>query len=393
MRNIVSSSVANISINKVSGVGNYANTINRNSSDIHFNKQNITPEAYDFEVVTVSNEYDREKIMLDNLTELFRTTLDAEKEKLFNLNESYNVFIYSDGLEGLLKNEFGRLYTPEELKKDTMQLQTYIDNYGEIEGKERFYKWVDEEYAPLFNEYLKEAIGMTYEEYLTEKSTLESSILELSGRYYALRQEQKVLPYLELSESADYQNWLSDRENSMPEITMERNVFWGDKIFVNGVETDPRNVDPMLLGYAIDKGYITHNSVHKGMTNVVDASDYYYLTQDQRNMYSYLYETQGKEKAEEYKVAIEDSINQAKALEDVNSIIERCTVDGKLNYDTLMQLTLEGIESGVISFGEGVVNLFNSEGMISVNDYKTMYLLNALTNSKDAYLNEIITDI
>ena len=48
MRNIVSSSVANISINKVSGVGNYANTINRNSSDIHFNKQNITPEAYDF---------------------------------------------------------------------------------------------------------------------------------------------------------------------------------------------------------------------------------------------------------------------------------------------------------------------------------------------------------
>lgn len=106
--------------------------------------------------------------------------------------------------------------------------------------------------------------------------------------------------------------------------------------------------------------------------NLIDA--YEYLTDYDKKLYAYLYNTQGVDAAEQY-------------LE---------TVKGRLNpsFSDYMKVTGKGILAGIENWGEGVNAVFETEGMMTDNQYAQMYILQALED-KDLLSNayEISTSV
>jgi len=126
------------------------------------------------------------------------------------------------------------------------------------------------------------------------------------------------------------------------------------------------------------------------------------MTNEELANYAYLYNKFGQDKAKQYITSKEEEFNSRVGLERAYDFISQLTVDGKFkNYD---DMTLEekeqlenlgfdysaynmlitggkGLEEGFESFFEGLINVFNSDGVKSANDYERMYISMLLSSN------------
>lgn len=321
-----------------------------------------------------------------------------------------------------------------------------------LKGVEAFNNYVDTEYTELFNKHFEEATGISYDEYVLKINTFDQDITNLKSNLYAFEQQAKEEPYLEMIETDEYKKFYEDNPDLLNEIN---NIYdsgkykiFNDSLYVdasqipkdymyngndNTVTIDGKiyykyqspdeyknNVD-LLNAFLEQNGYTTDPAFdpieyNKGVDefnkyvdkmfgsgfnyeflySMINTKDAAYLTDEEKQIYIYLLSNKSNEEASEYIKAIEDKINQRKGQEEANEFIASITdEDGNINYNVLSGLLAngKGILSGIETFGEGLANVFRTEGIMSDNQYAQMYIIEALTNTSGAYVNSLAESI
>lgn len=105
-----------------------------------------------------------------------------------------------------------------------------------------------------------------------------------------------------------------------------------------------------------------------------------YLTDEEIGIYSYLFETRGKDVAEEYFDFMREQINQRKGYDWAQNWLHQYLKEDGTNLDANeVALAIKGFSSGHANFWEGVFNFFGGvDGELSANQYQAIYLLEAL---------------
>jgi len=113
--------------------------------------------------------------------------------------------------------------------------------------------------------------------------------------------------------------------------------------------------------------------------------DFFYMNEDQRMMYHYIFKTKGQDEANDYLDLLADQINQARGVEefyeflsDVDLSDEGAIEDKLSNYFIVSQ---QGFEDEVQQWAEGLYNAFSNNKVLSSNEYAQMYILEFLQHS------------
>lgn len=312
---------------------------------------------------------------LDNTGKSLTEEKDALTEKSRRFADSANRGAYP-GLFIEEKNQGSRkkYLSPSEAIKSDECFKKYLKENGYPTDKNRMtpekYQLLKNEYANYinttytnkYNEYFKEKMGMTYAEYRERITQINSDLETIKASKYELVQQAKEQPYIELMDTDDFQNYINNNKNN-PDSELSKL-------------------------YEIKNGTVE--------TNDDSYWRFKYFTEQDMLIFSYLWDTQSPKVAREYAEAIEDKLNKAEGLAKANEFLDKLRDEnGNIDANAWNGILSggKGFGDGVLTFFDGLGNLFNSEGMMSVTQYEQMYILNELTNSSGNYINKLATQI
>ena len=116
-----------------------------------------------------------------------------------------------------------------------------------------------------------------------------------------------------------------------------------------------------------------------------------YLTQEQKVLYQFLLEKEGKTKssgkAAEYLDALKDSVNQVKGAKLADEYLSSLNLDdeGKVKEDlwNIFCTSGQGLGDGIRTFHEGIKNIIDNGDTLTAEDYKKMIILQYLSENSD----------
>ena len=117
------------------------------------------------------------------------------------------------------------------------------------------------------------------------------------------------------------------------------------------------------------------------------AENYFFMTEDERNMYHYLFANEGKEAAESYIDLIQDEINMREGAYYAEQFIQ--TLD--LNNPDIARETVadhfrtssKGLMDGIENFFVGIDNIIVADERLTASDYEKAYILQYLEQNSD----------
>ena len=346
--------------------------VNTNSDLLESFNQNFTDlESFYNELGKYAEQFS--KCCNSTIKELQAENKDLEKQ-YFNINSYLFISQYSKNslfpsMWRELSYDDSTILTPKQAENIIIRnIQNEVENSNatfdlnkEIEAK----KFIAEEYTPAFETYFQKQMGMTYQEYLDKIESNKTDILLLKSSKYSLNQTAKEYPYLALAETDDYKDY-------------QNNFSIDDKM--NILKWNPVRE---LMKNELDNPDIVIATLPG--TSQFSIRKYQMLTDENKMMYNYLFDKQGKKAAESYITAIEDSLNKSAGLKEAEIFIASITEpNGKINQDALniLKTSGKGFGDGIDNFTDGISNIFEKEGIISTNQYAQMYILATLENKK-----------
>lgn len=151
---------------------------------------------------------------------------------------------------------------------------------------------------------------------------------------------------------------------------------------------DVSDVEAGIYFASINDGHSFDNFSFEEYYNV-----YRYLTDDEKKIASYLYNTGNSEKLEEYFSFKTGYANQRHGYELANEVIAKIDSyyensdngfsDTVAYIKTLSLLSFEGFGDGLVNFFDGISNLFSADGVVSTEQYKTSFIVQALSERYD----------
>lgn len=307
-----------------------------------------------------------------------KNTLEGQKEGLLNKSRSfaasanrgqYPELYYEENTKG------GKKYlNPAAAIKSDKYFKKYLKENGYPTDKERmsaekysllkqqYTNYINTVYTEKYNKCFSEALGMTYAEYREKLTQLNNDIESIKASKYELTQQAKEQPYIELMDTDDFQNYISNNKNNP-------------------------NSELYKL-YEIKKGKVSLNN-----------DSYWrfeYFTEQDMLIFSYLWDTQSPKVAREYVEAIEDKLNKAEGQANAEKFLDSLRDEnGNIDADVWAGVLsgAKGFENGLSTFFEGLGNVFSGEGMMSTSQYEQMYILSELTNSAGNYISKIVNEI
>lgn len=339
----------------------------KKDSSSNINSQNVTkikdiaiPDEYNIEVDyesynNNSNTVANEMLFADEYIETLDKTISQIDNEYKDLIEKHQNFLKHGEEYGLVRTEPLNPYymTPEEYLYERIARldpnKCFDENYEFDETKweaevNETIKAVEAGYKKNFEAQYEEIVGMTYEEYLKKKDELYISSNELKMQRYLAIQQKKELPYLEIMETKEFQEWVKKREN-------DKKIAYFDSHYT----------------FDLERKYPSGT-----------------LTESEKNMYCYLCETKNPFAADNYIRDIQDRLNRNAGKIEADNFLSLITdSDGKINENALSTLTGtgKGVIDGIDNFADGIVNVFATEGIISQNQYAQMYILEAIKDT------------
>ena len=311
---------------------------------------------------------------LDNTGKSLKEEKDALTEKSRRFADSanrgqYPELYYEENTKG------GKKYlNPAEAIKSDKYFKKYLKENGYPTDKERmsaekysllkqqYTNYINTVYTEKYNKCFSEALGMTYAEYREKLTQLNNDIESIKASKYELTQQAKEQPYIELMDTDDFQNYISNNKNNP-------------------------NSELYKL-YEIKNGTVSLNN-----------DSYWrfeYFTEQDMLIFSYLWDTQSPKVAREYVEAIEDKLNKAEGQANAEKFLDSLRDEnGNIDADVWAGVLsgAKGFENGLSTFFEGLGNVFSGEGMMSTSQYEQMYILSELTNSAGNYISKIVNEI
>lgn len=128
---------------------------------------------------------------------------------------------------------------------------------------------------------------------------------------------------------------------------------------------------------------------------LIDRRNLEYMSLEEAALYDYLYETEGKEGANKYILAMEDTINRREAAKNAIEYLDGLAVNGFDLTDTFAS-AWDGTIEGLNTFFDGLKNFFVADGKKSVGDYERLYKTMFLLQGSEEYgidYSEVFTDL
>ncbi len=339
-----------------------------------YEKQNKTAEEYlaIFEETIKNTEEEKERL------EAFRSDLYMNESTIssaIHLNEDIIASkIGSFPRDASVEEAFG--ITDEEWKKLDYEEKRKLVIEKTTSGKEAYENILRfQEEVDSMTEEVTAGEFITYEEYEEAIETKEKDIATLKAYKYSLKQQMKEYPYLQLSATSDYLSYVENQKNNPTPLDQSKLIL--DDYTAQYVG----NVNIVALARAVEKG----EALSYPAKGLLGSIRYDLLTEDDKMMYSYLYDTKGAKEAHDYIKAIEDRLNNTAGKKEAEEFIKSISgADGKIDVNAWngAKSAGKGFVDGIENWGEGISNIFKSEGMISTNQYAQMYILEALEESK-----------
>lgn len=219
-------------------------------------------------------------------------------------------------------------------------------------------------------------------------SQLEGNIALLNTAINSLKQQKEALPYQQMLTTEEYQNYESKSEVSNDISKYATNYDIRTNIDYERYCEDNGNISPLelLKGLKEQNPTIPLPQSMTGVENIGELKQLLELEEvnpEMVKLYNYIYDTEGKDAANEYLDIIKPQLNQMQGQKQAQEYLNSLEKDENGNYnqaDVLNHLKTsgKGLGDGVENFFQGFANLFNSTGELSVNDYETIYIMQAL---------------
>ena len=440
------------------------------------------------------------------------TFIEPDKYKSntdYSFNNDYTIKKDKNGIENrfiepetldLTSTEFkDNSYKVADNSNTNTKKEEYLTQLNQIENTIKLYDSLNIE--EIFNDYYKakEELDSTlptdpnyYQAYLnfSKKEEEYNDFIEknasLIGVYRELKEYEKILPYLRKRTNDDYDSFINNyNSDEYSELIDLEQLFKETNKYNNVIDENDvyKSFSSYWENFNIEelksKGYLDENNnftgdyltLVEGIMNksnqndetTIDRINYFYqnselekyidayqfLDDEEKELYHYLFKTEGKRSAEDYLSKLQDKINQAKGYKNAENLINRLSTDYDLRneylkltedyqkiknelqttptmdasypallnkykmseekynefmkehpkfkdvenislYDYLsdnLHVTIEGLGDGINQFNQGFTRVFISDGEISAEDYKTMYLSQYLSNDKVLSLN------
>ena len=234
------------------------------------------------------------------------------------------------------------------------------------------------------DEATREMMGFdTYQAYLGKRDYLQSEITLFTIAIQNTKEQMKLLPYNMLLERSDFQ-----------EFCQKTYELQSIEKYMDGVE-GTTVVD--YTSYCRDNGYIPPAkfcsmlnsnfsvlgvSVTPLFQMLVEVGDPVMIS-----TYDYLYQTKGKDAADEYLSTIENTLHQMKAEQNVNAFYDSLdkTDDGQVSDSIKNYFAIygQGFGDGVQDYIENLFSWFQKDGVKSINEWEQIYLLQKLQETDD----------
>ena len=234
-------------------------------------------------------------------------------------------------------------------------------------------------------------------EFAEQIEDLKLSIFELEYMKNNIQIKRDLIPYNDLLNNDDFKDVLSSISiDDLSKYTIEelQNNYTGDNSMI----------DPLLVAEAAKNMYPNKSDYDLTydftilITNIEGADGITYLdvekfaTTDQKNLYHYLFKTQGKEAAEKYLSLIMDDINKGKGAYEADQILKKIELDenGRIKGTVLNNMYIRkiGLEDGLKTFSSGLEEAFRNNKNFTADEYKKMLILQIL-NEKSVFYDDL----
>ena len=219
-------------------------------------------------------------------------------------------------------------------------------------------------------------------------SQLEGNIALLNTAINSLKHQKEALPYQQMLTTEEYQKYESKSEVSNDISKYATNYDIRTNIDYERYCEENGNISPLelLKGLKEQNPTIPLPQSMTGVENIGELKQLLELEEvnpEMVKLYNYIYDTEGKDAANKYLDIIKPQLNQMQGQKQAQEYLNSLEKDENGNYnqaDVLNHLKTsgKGLGDGVENFFQGFANLFNSTGELSVNDYETIYIMQAL---------------
>ena len=253
---------------------------------------------------------------------------------------------------------------------------------GQIEDKEADYKALTKQLDDVIN---GRNPGATVDPNVNSEmaESLQKEVNILSKEIEELKSEKSIIdsllyntkisllkkPYEDLAKSEDFKKFSEDYKNG--KINPNNWLANIEKKVNDGV-------------YDISKVEATASKTTAGQGQQVheELVTYKYMSEDQRIMYHYLYETEGKESADSYLKVIQDDINKAAGTDKAEKFLSELDYDDeeqlKKKLAKYLKVSVKGLGDGIDSFYNGLNNAIITNEVLSADQYESMVILQTL---------------
>ena len=366
--------------------------------------ENVSYTKEELEIIKEEylDQYQTNIKFFEELLEQAETMLKDAEDKDGILLEIENYLTYSVQPE---YDYYKATYTDEEMQEKFGITQKEFSEMS-LEEFVNYMKKYDphlEVYADALDEMterLLEGTDLTKkEDFETYKTSLENDIAIINLAIEKTKEAENNIDYNLLELTEEYQNF------ETTSLELDKNKLYEDGMVqgstLSYTEYCYRNgdVNPLEFVKATKKMGIDSLTIY-GYTGtnyekVLELSDTY---PEFEKKYSYLYETKGKKAADKYLENVENDLNmlmgQKQAQEFLSSLEGHENAEEKLenHLKTTGKGILDGMESwaeGVHSAGEAFASIFGykASDVYSVNEYETMYILQALQEEEYGWLD------
>lgn len=346
----------------------------------------------DLQISSLANLSESEYFaLIDNCAFLSEADKELAK-KLFqegNLRASFVVFLRSDCINQINKKK-------EELANKRKELTDTLANDPDYPLYEHYCNNVlMSEDHPEY-EYFQE-LKAKFENYDNneEIKKLEQEIVALEQQKYRYDVAIKEWSFDYLDKNENYLNYNVDSSVTTNLLESCKDYYEISKMlteqdFINICQSqgiNPDGVNKLLFWQELQKAdwfkekdnFFDNWLISTNVNTIgsLEARALTYLTEEEIKKYNYLYETEGKKRADEYLLAKEDSINNLQGIEQAIETI-KAIESGNYSATRIGKAFLEGTEGGVTNWLNNTLTVFNGNTTMTSQEYKDMYVAQML---------------
>ena len=384
-------SQTDISSNQVN-VSDIANSYNIDTTDLQTYQASLEKELELYQVMLEDTENElgilKEDAFAESGTNLsviedmckdYENTITSE---IYQLIEQYKISCPEEKLE-----KFG-------INQADVTSMSYAELFEILKEKDDDVK----EKLASIEEYKKENLDKaisentefsTYDEYLKRIEELESQQVTLNSAIYKTEQLKKMAKYEFLVKEEDYQNFNYECQIDKSVIEEMRMQMGTQVSYSEYCSKTGDNISPLEFCIWVRDNYpdttataMDNEALLKTLISVADEDS------DLIKTYNYLFEKEGIESANKYLEDIEDQINQLAGQKKAEEFLAGLEKDenGNYNYEDIMnhfKVTGKGLGDGAQSFFLGLAAWHQSSDVYSVEEYESLYILEALSGDKE----------